>query len=163
MKCHARRQLIAVERGGRSSSFDARADQNSSIDPARRTFFGARAVRAPDGTFCSEPVISARSFVLLWVALAAAVIGYALLDLHLSPSLWSEHHFSMQPDLSQIWEVRHWGGRMVREGAWGLLLPNALVLGGLGALAIHWTAGRLSKRREAAEIPPRNSIAPPSM
>lgn len=106
-------------------------------------------------------MISARRFVLLWGALTAAVIGYALLDLHLSPSLWHERYFSMQPDLTQIWDARHWGGRLVREGAWALLVPNALVLGGLVALTVHGIARLLSRRRD--EAPLRNSIAPPSV
>ena len=102
--------------------------------------------------------------MLSWAALTAVVIGYALLDLHLSPGLWTERHFSMQPDLSQLWEVRHWGGRLVREGAWALLLPNALVMGGMGALVIHAVARFIAKRRGQVEVePPRNSLAPASL
>ncbi len=108
-------------------------------------------------------MFSARAFLLLWAALTAAVIGYALLDLHLSPALWSEQHFSMEPDLSQIWEVRHWGGRLVREGAWALLVPNAIVLGGLTALAVHGIGRWLGKRRGTPQTPERVSVVPASM
>lgn len=106
-------------------------------------------------------VISARGFVVLWAALTAVVVGYALVDLRLSPSLWTERHFSMRPDLDQIWEVRHWGGRLVREGAWEILLPNALVLGGLGALFAHAAIRRLSRRSEADL--PRETVVPTSI
>ena len=103
--------------------------------------------------------------MLLWAVLTALVVGYAFLDLWLSPALWSEQHFSMEPDLSQLWEVRHWGGRLLRERAWGLLAGNALVLGGVAALVLHgvgrWLLGRYSasaSRRgfgaESASIPP---------
>jgi hypothetical protein len=105
-------------------------------------------------------VISARGFLLLWAALSVAVIGYAALDLWLSPSLWNERHFSMQPDLSQWWEVRHWGGRLMREQAWELLLPNAVVLGGLGALALHGLFRAVSRR---VAPPERISVAPASI
>ena len=81
--------------------------------------------------------------------LTALVVGYAFLDLWLSPALWSERSFSMQPDFSQIWEVRHWGGRLLRERAWALLVCNALVLGGLSALLLHGAAGWLMQRRSA--------------
>ena len=82
--------------------------------------------------------------------LTALVIGYAFLDLWLSPALWTERSFSMEPDLSQIWEVRHWGGRLLRERAWGLLVCNALVLGGLSALLLPGIAGWLLRRRSAS-------------
>lgn len=103
--------------------------------------------------------------MLLWAALTAVVIGYAALDLWLSPSLWNERHFSMQPDISQLWEVRHWGGRLMREQAWELLLPNAVVLGGLGALAVHGVArafSRFSGRRTPEETD-RISVVPASI
>lgn len=106
-------------------------------------------------------VISVRGFLLLWAALTAAVVGYAILDLWLSPSLWRERHFSMQPDLTQIWEVRHWGGRLLREQAWELLLPNAVVLGGLAALIVHGIAKKFSRKN--ADAPERPSVVPASI
>ncbi len=106
-------------------------------------------------------VISARRFLLLWAALTAVVIGYAVVDLWLSPSLWAERHFSMQPDFTQIWEARHWGGRLLRERAWELLVPNAVVIGGLFALVVHAIVRRFSKHAlEGAERP---SIVPGSI
>jgi hypothetical protein len=107
-------------------------------------------------------VFSARAFVVLWAALTAAVVGYALVDLWLSPSLWSEQHFSMQPDFDQIWEVRHWGGRLLRERAWGLLLPNAVALGGIAALAAHGIARAIARRRVPDEMA-RDSVVPASL
>ena len=101
--------------------------------------------------------------MLLWAALTAAVLGYALVDLWLSPGLWSETHFSMEPDFSQIWEVRHWGGRLVREGAWALLVPNAIVLGGVGALLMHGIARFIARRRRPQEETQRESIVPASI
>ena len=104
-------------------------------------------------------VISARAFVLLWLVSTAIVLGYAFLDLRLSPALRAEHSFSMRPDLSQLWEMRHWGGRLVRERAWGLLGANALVLGGLVALGLHGVL-RFFARRVSNEAAPRVSVFP---
>jgi hypothetical protein len=104
-------------------------------------------------------VISARAFILLWLVCTAIVLGYAFVDLRLSPALQAEHSFSMQPDLSQIWEMRHWGGRLVRERAWGLLVSNALVLGGLVALGLHGLT-RFVSRRVSSSPAPRASVFP---
>ena len=109
-----------------------------------------------------------RAFVLLWAVLTALVVGYAFLDLWLSPALWAEQSFSMEPDLSQFWEVRHWGGRLLRERAWGLLVCNALVLGGLAALVLHGAGRWLLKRYSAAPsrrsvFPERSASIPPSV
>jgi hypothetical protein len=93
-------------------------------------------------------VLSGRAFVLLWAALTAMTLGYAFLDLWLSPSLRAETSFSMTPDLSQIWEIRHWGGRLARERAWALLVCNALVLGGVATLAGHGLVRLFSRKRE---------------
>src|SRR5262245_4270792 len=93
-------------------------------------------------------VISARVFVLIWAVLTGAIVTYAFVDLAMSPSLHGEHSFSMQPDWNQIWEVRHWGGRMVREQAWSLLACNAIVIGGILALGIHATARYVWNRRQ---------------
>jgi hypothetical protein len=103
-------------------------------------------------------VISARVFLVLWSLLTAAVIAYAFADLWVSPALWGEHSFSMQPDWSQIWEVRHWGGRLVREHAWALLACNAVVLGGLLALAGHGVARLLLKRRSHEDDLERENV-----
>ena len=106
-------------------------------------------------------VFSARAFVLLWALLSAMVIGYAFLDLWLSPALWTERSFSMEPDFSQLWEARHWGGRLLRERAWGLLVCNALVIGGLSALLLHGAARGL-RRQRSAPASNRSGFAPES-
>ena len=106
--------------------------------------------------------------MLLWAVLTALVVAYAFLDLSLSPALWSERSFSMEPDLSQIWEIRHWGGRLLRERAWGLLVCNALVLGGLGALVLHgagrWLLDRYSGASSSrTEFAAKSASIPPSV
>jgi hypothetical protein len=103
-------------------------------------------------------VISVRAFLVMWAALTSAIVAYAFFDLGLSPALHAEHSFSMQPDLSQIWEVRHWGGRLVRERAWGLLACNALVLGGIAALVLHGAVRWLWRRRNADERTERDGL-----
>jgi hypothetical protein len=112
---------------------------------------------------CEFFVISARAFLVLWAVLTAAVIGYALVDLWVSPSLWAEQHFSMEPDFSQIWEVRHWGGRLVRERAWSLLVPNAIVLGGALALVVSGIGRWIRKRRRPELEERRDSVVPASI
>jgi hypothetical protein len=102
-------------------------------------------------------VISARGFVLIWTATTLAILVYAFVDLWVSPSLHGEHSFSMQVDFSQIWEVRHWGGRLVRERAWSLLAGNAVAIGGILALAFHGIARFVARRRL------REEDAPPSL
>ena len=82
-------------------------------------------------------VDSARSFVRIWFLLTLGVLVYAWLDLRLNPRLLAETHFSMRPDWSQLPDLMHWGGRLLNHRALPLLLGNALVLGGFGALLGH--------------------------
>jgi hypothetical protein len=77
---------------------------------------------------------STRSFLRLWIVITFAILTYAALDLWLHPSLHQEMHFTMQPDVSQIGDLWHWGGRLLKEGAITLLVANAIVMGGLLAL-----------------------------
>jgi hypothetical protein len=112
-------------------------------------------------------LFSARAFVLLWAVLTVVMVGYAFVDLWVCPALWDERSFSMQPDLSQLWEVRHWGGRLLRERAWGLLICNAIVLAGLAALVLHGASRWLLRRYSAAPsrrsvFPERSASIPPS-
>lgn len=76
----------------------------------------------------------ARTFVRLWVLFSLLTLGYAACDFALNPWLQYEVGFSMQPDFSRIPELLHWGGRLYYNGAWYLLVCNALVLGGMGAV-----------------------------
>lgn len=112
-------------------------------------------------------MISARGFVLIWAATSLAILVYAFVDLWVSPSLHGEQSFSMQVDFTQIWEVRHWGGRLVRERAWSLLAGNAVAIGGILALALHGIGRFVARRRQREEEPPpslatetRSSVPP---
>ena len=81
-------------------------------------------------------VDSAKSFVRLWSFLVVVVLAYAWLDLWLHPSLASETHFSLEPDLAQLHDLVHWGGRLLNHRELPLLVANALVLSGLAALLL---------------------------
>ena len=76
----------------------------------------------------------ARTFVRLWVLFSLLTLAYAACDFALNPWLEHEVGFSMQPDFSRIPELLHWGGRLYYNGAWYLLVCNALALGGIGSL-----------------------------
>lgn len=113
---------------------------------------------APAGVLESE-VDSARSFVRLWLLLTVLILGYAWVDLRLNPRLLMETQFSMKPDLSQLPDLLHWGGRLLNHRALSLLLGNAVMLAGLAALALHsaWRGIRSWRKRPPS---PRISIAP---
>jgi hypothetical protein len=107
-------------------------------------------------------VDSVRSFVRLWIVLTAVVLAYAWLDLRFHPQLLRETQFSLQPDLSQIPDLKHWGGRLLNHGAVTLLLGNALVLSGLSALVLRalWV---LFRRVRSQDADARVSIVPGSV
>jgi hypothetical protein len=102
-------------------------------------------------------VDSARGFVLLWVLSTLGVLAYAGLDLWLHPSLSSETELSMRPDLAQLPDLLHWGGRLLNHGATVLLVGNAVILGGVVALLGRAAARAWAKRRHRAQ---RVSIVP---
>ena len=77
---------------------------------------------------------SARSFARLWLLFTLLTLAYAACDLALNPWLRFEGGFSMRPDLTRLPDLLHWGGRLYINGAWWLLLCNAVLLGGMGAL-----------------------------
>ncbi len=111
-------------------------------------------------------VDSARSFVRLWLVLTAGILFYAWLDLKLNPRLLMETQFSMRPDLDQLPDLMHWGGRLLNHRALSLLVGNALVLGGIAALfgrgAVRLVK-RIRERDEAVSIvpgPPPTSVPP---
>lgn len=104
-------------------------------------------------------VDSARSFVRLWLLLTLLILGYAWLDLRLTPRLSFETEFSMRPDLSQLPDLLHWGGRLLNHGAVSLLLGNALVLAGLAALVGRGVAHLLQRWLRPSSAP-RVSIVP---
>lgn len=107
-------------------------------------------------------VDSARGFVRLWLCLTAAVLVYAWIDLRLHPRLAMETRLSMRPDLSQVWDLVHWGGRLLNHGQLYLLVGNAVVLAGLAALVLHATIRWISRLRRAP-ISRRISVVPGSV
>jgi hypothetical protein len=99
------------------------------------------------------------------------ILSYAVLDLRANPWLYDETKFTMRPDLSQIGDLVHWGGRLLKENALVLLVGNALVLAGLLTLLLYGVV-RLVRRRAPAPVdieaervavfgPDRVSVPPP--
>lgn len=78
----------------------------------------------------------ARTFLLFWLAGTLGVLAYAGADLWMNPWLHQEMGHSMTPDWDKVWDLQHWGGRLLRHGAWPLLVSNALIFGGLIALVV---------------------------
>jgi hypothetical protein len=101
-------------------------------------------------------VFSLRSLLFVWVSSSLATLGYAYADLSLTPGLHQERGFSIHIDVARIGELWHWGGRLLNEGAIGLLVLNAIVVGGFLALLMLWLGQLLSRvlagRREAAAV-----------
>jgi hypothetical protein len=83
-------------------------------------------------------VFSVRSLLVVWVSSSLATLGYAYADLSLTPGLHQERGFSLHIDVARIGELWHWGGRLLNEGAIGLLVLNAIVVGGFLALLMLW-------------------------
>jgi hypothetical protein len=110
-------------------------------------------------------VFSVRSLLLVWVSSSLATIGYAYADLSLTPGLNEERGFSIHVDVTRIGELWHWGGRLLNEGAIGLLVLNAMMVGGFLALLMLWVGQLLQRalpgRRDAAstEKPAASSVA----
>ena len=90
-------------------------------------------------------MFSVRSLLAVWACASLATLGYAYVDLSVTPGLQQERGFSIELDLSRIGELWHWGGRLLNEGAMGLLVFNAIAVGGLLALLVLWIA-QLSRR-----------------
>ena len=103
---------------------------------------------------------SVRSFVRLWMASVAVILAYAYVDLRLHPWLEQETHFSMTPDFSQLPDLLHWGGRLLKEHAFVLLLGNAVVLGGLIALGVTSMTRLWQRKRTFALTAERISVLP---
>lgn len=78
----------------------------------------------------------ARYFARLWLLFALLTLAYAACDLALNPWICHEVGFSMKPDLSRLPELMHWGGRLFYNGAWWLLVCNAIALSGIAALIV---------------------------
>ena len=109
-------------------------------------------------------MFSVRSLLFVWVSSSLATLGYAFADLSLTPGLHQERGFSVHIDVTRIGELWHWGGRLLNEGAIGLLVLNAIMVGGFLALLMLWLGQLLQRalprRRDAApERPPASSVA----
>jgi hypothetical protein len=90
-------------------------------------------------------VFSVRSLLVVWVSSSLATLGYAYADLSLTPGLHQERGFSVHIDVARIGELWHWGGRLLNEGAIGLLVLNAIVVGGFLALLMLWLGQLFAK------------------
>lgn len=118
-------------------------------------------------------MLSLRSLLLVWAGFTLATVAYAYVDLALSPGLHIESGFSVTLDVARIGELWHWGGRLVREGAFVLLVCNAVVVGGLLALLTLWVGGSIqhlkrylrASQQRSEERPPAavafGSVPPP--
>lgn len=102
-------------------------------------------------------MFSVRSLLLLWVCTSLATLGYAYVDLRVTPGLLQERGFSIELDLTRVGELWHWGGRLLNEGAFGLLVFNAIIVGGFLSLLALWIA-ELARR----VLHSRNNGAPSS-
>jgi hypothetical protein len=101
-----------------------------------------------------------------------ATLGYAYADLNLTPGLHQERGFSIHIDIERVGELWHWGGRLLNEGAIGLLVLNAIAVGGLLSLLVLWVAQIaervLAGRRVRAPVDPAattvsfESVPPPA-
>ena len=105
-------------------------------------------------------MFSVRSLLLLWVCTSLAILGYAYVDLQVTPGLVQEKGFSIDLDFSRVGELWHWGGRLLNEGAMGLLVFNAIIVGGFLALIALWV-GQLLRRAllPRSDTPPTPSNA----
>lgn len=107
-------------------------------------------------------VDSVASFLKAWLAATAGILAYAWVDLRFNPGLSQETAFTLTPDLTRFSELWDWGGRLLHHGALGLLLMNALALGGIVALATRSVVAALRRLRSPHEEP-RISIVPASV
>jgi hypothetical protein len=99
---------------------------------------------------------SVRSFLLVWLCFAGAIVLYAFADLHFNPWLRVEGTLTLEPDFARIGDLAHWGGRLLRARAPMLLLGNSVILGGLFAFAAQAVIRVFTRRRRAAEAAPES-------
>lgn len=118
---------------------------------------GRRRTRVVD-----SEVDSVASFLKAWLAATVAIVAYAWVDLRYSPRLTQETAFTMTPDLTRLWDLWDWGGRLLHHGAFGLLALNAIALGGVFALALRAALAALHRLRAPHEEQ-RVSIVPASV
>jgi hypothetical protein len=107
-------------------------------------------------------VDSLSGFLKAWLAATLLIVGYAWVDLHAHPHLAFETSFTLTPDASRLSDLLNWGGRLLRHGAVGLLLANAIALGGILALLGRGALAVIHRLRTTDESP-RVSIVPASV
>lgn len=103
-------------------------------------------------------MFSVRSLLVVWMSSSLAILGYAYADLRLTPELHQERGFSIHIDIERVEELWHWGGRLLNEGAIGLLVFNAIMLGGFLALMMLWV-GQLAQNLLNARRERRNAAS----
>lgn len=107
-------------------------------------------------------VESLSSFLKAWLLATLVILAYAWLDLKLNPHLALETEFTLTPDVSRLSDVWDWGGRLLHHRALGLLLGNALALGGVLAIMLG-SVRAVVRRLRAREPQTRLSIVPASV
>lgn len=107
-------------------------------------------------------VDSVSSFLKAWLVATLLIVAYAWVDLRINPHLTLETSFTLTPDIQRISDLWDWGGRLLHHRALGLLVLNAIALGGI--LAIVWRgATALLHRLRAPVRHDRISIVPASV
>jgi len=107
-------------------------------------------------------VDSLSSFLKAWLVATLMIVAYAWIDLRFNPHLALETSFTLTPDVTRLGDLWDWGGRLLRHGALGLLVCNAIAIGGMVALVARG-ALKLLRRVRAPSDSPRVSIVPASV
>jgi len=107
-------------------------------------------------------VDSLSSFLKAWLAATLLIIGYAWVDLRFNPHLALETSFTLTPDVARLTDLWDWGGRLLHHGAVGLLVANAVALGGILALVVRGVLSVVRHLRSPMDQP-RISIVPASV
>ncbi|HET6599311.1 MAG TPA: hypothetical protein VFG60_05050 [Burkholderiaceae bacterium] len=107
-------------------------------------------------------VDSLSGFFKAWLAATLFIIAYAWMDLQFNPHLQLETSFTLTPDVTRLTDLWDWGGRLLHHRAVGLLVANAVALGGILAVLLRG-AQSLFHRLRAPSTEPRISIVPASV
>ncbi|HEY6078120.1 MAG TPA: hypothetical protein VIW29_04920 [Polyangiaceae bacterium] len=106
---------------------------------------------------------SLSSFLKTWLLATLLIVAYAWLDLRLNPHLKLETAFTLTPDASRLSDMWDWGGRLLHHRAVGLLVANAVALGGILAIVLRGALAVLQRLRAPDDGAPRVSIVPASV
>ena len=107
-------------------------------------------------------VDSVSNFLKAWLAATLLIVGYAWVDLRFNPHLYYETSYTLTPDVTRLSDLWDWGGRLLHHGAVGLLVLNAIALGGITAIVARGAIA-LVHRLRAPSDQPRVSIVPASV